>query len=58
MFSRRASTNLKLNIAKARETRMVEQAASVRRTRRAGSHITHVRPGTVALFSPFLRSRR
>ncbi len=58
MFSRRASTNLKLNIAKARETRMVEQATSVRRTRRAGSHIIYVRPGTVALFSPLLRNRR
>jgi hypothetical protein len=58
MFSRQATANLKLNIAKARETRMVEQAASVRRMRRAGSQITHVRPGTVALFSPLLRSRR
>ena len=57
MFARQATTTMKLNLAKARETRMMEQAASVHRLRRAGSQITHVRPGTVALFSPLLRKR-
>jgi hypothetical protein len=57
MFARHATAAMKLNLAKARETRMMEQAASVRRLRRAGSQITHVRPGTVALFSPLLRTR-
>jgi len=54
MFPRQATANMKLNLAKARETRILEQAATVRRLKRAGSQITHVRPGTVALFSPLL----
>ena len=57
MFPRQAIANMKLNLAKARETRILEQAARVRRLKRAGSQITHVRPGTVALFSPLLRKQ-
>ena len=57
MFPRQAAAKLRLNLAKARETRILEQAATVRRLKRAGSQITHVRPGTVALFSPLLRIR-
>ena len=57
MFTRQATANMKLNLAKARETRVNEQAASVRRLKRAGSQVTHVRPGTMALFSPLLRKR-
>ena len=57
MFPRQATATMKHNLAKARESRMLEQAATVSRLQRAGSQITHVRPGTVALFSPLLRSR-
>ena len=57
MFPRPATATMKRNLAKARESRVLEQAATVGRLRRAGSQITHVRPGTVALFSPLLRSR-
>ena len=57
MFPRQATASMKRNLAKARESRMLEQAATVSRLQRAGSQITHVRPGTVALFSPLLRSR-
>ena len=57
MFPRQATATMKRNLAKARESRMLEQAATVSRLQRAGSQITHVRPGTVALFSPLLRSR-
>ena len=57
MFPRPATATMKRNLAKARESRVLEQAATVSRLRRAGSQITHVRPGTVALFSPLLRSR-
>jgi len=57
MFPRQATATMKRNLAKAREARVLEQAATVSRLRRVGSQITHVRPGTVALFSPLLRSR-
>ena len=57
MYERQATATMKRNLAKARESRALEQAATVSRLRRAGSQITHVRPGTVALFSPLLRSR-
>ena len=57
MFPRQATANMKRNLAKARESRVLEQAATVSRLQRAGSQITHVHPGTVALFSPLLRPR-
>ena len=57
MFPRPATATMKRNLAKAREARVLEQTATVSRLRRAGSQITHVRPGTVALFSPLLKSR-
>ena len=57
MFPRQATATIKRNLAKARESRVLEQAATVSRLRSAGSQITHVRPGTVALFSPLLSSR-
>ena len=57
MFPRQATATMKRKLDKARESRVLEQAATVSRLRRAGSQITHVRPGTVALFSPLLSSR-
>ncbi len=57
MLPRQDTATMKRNLAKARASRALEQAATVSRLRRAGSQITHVRPGTVALFNPLLRSR-
>jgi len=57
MFPRQAIATMKRKLDEARESRVLEQAATVSRLRRAGSQITHVRPGTVALFSPLLSSR-
>ena len=57
MFPRQATATMKRKLDKVRESRVLEQAATVSRLRRAGSQITHVRPGTVALFSPLLSSR-
>ena len=57
IFPRQATATMKRKLDKARELRVLEQAATVSRLRRAGSQITHVRPGTVALFSPLLSSR-
>ena len=57
MFPRQATANMTRNLAKAREARVLEQAATVIRLKRVGSQIADVGPGTVALFSPLLRSR-
>ena len=58
MFPRQATATMKRNLAKARESRVLEQAATVSRLQRASSQITHVRPGTVALFSPLLSIKK
>ena len=57
MFPRQATATMKRKLDEVRESRVLEQAATVSRLPRAGSQITHVRPGTVALFSPLLSSR-
>ena len=57
MFPRQATATMKRKLDEVRESRVLEQAATVSRLPRAGSQITHVRPGTVALLSPLLSSR-
>ena len=57
MFTPLVNPNLQLAIAKARETKLLEEAATARLLKDAGSKIRHLRPGTMALFGALLTKR-
>ena len=57
MFTPMINSNLQLAIAKARETKLREEEATVRLLNDAGSEIRHLRPGTMALFGLLLAKR-
>ena len=57
MIAAKGTPNLRLALTKARDQKLQEQAATVRMLRRAGSHVSHVRPGTLALFGPLMTGR-
>ena len=57
MFTPMANPNLHLALSKARERKLLEQAASVRLLKQAGSHVRRMRPGTLTLFSKLLTKR-
>ena len=57
MFTAMISPELHLALAKARERKLQEQAATTRLLKQAGSKVRHVRPNTIGLFSRLLTSR-
>ena len=57
MFTPMMSPDLQLALAKARERKLQEQAATTRLLKQAGSKIGHVRPNTIGLFNLLLTSR-
>ena len=57
MFTPMSNPNLHLALSKARERKLLEQAAAVRLLKQAGSHVRRMRPGTLALFSMLLTKR-
>ena len=54
MFTPMAIPNLHLALSKAREKKLLEQAATARLLKRAGSDARSVQPGTLRLFSLLL----
>ena len=57
MITAKGSSNLRLALNKARDQKLLEQAATVRLLRRAGSNTNLLRPGTLALFGPLMTGR-
>ena len=57
MFTPMAIPNMHLALSKARERKLLEQAATARLLKQAGSNVRRVRPGTFALFSLLLTKR-
>ena len=57
MIAAKGNPNLRLALAKARDQKLLEQAATVRMLQRAGSSVSHLRPGTLALFGPLMTGR-
>ena len=57
MLTPMANPNLHLALSKARERKLLEEAATVRLLKQAGSHVRRIRPGTLALFSMLLTKR-
>ena len=57
MFTPMISPEMHLALAKAREQKLQEQAATTRLLKQAGSKIRNVRPNTIGLFNLLLTSR-
>ena len=57
MFSPMISPELHLALAKAREQKLKEQAATTLLLKQAGSKVRQVRPNTIGLFNQLLTSR-
>ena len=57
MFTPMVSPELHLALAKAREQKLQEQAATTRLLKRAGSKTRNVRPNTIWLFNLLLTGR-
>ena len=57
MFTPMANPNMHLALSKARERKLLEEAATLRLLKQAGSHVRRMRPGTLALFSMLLTKR-
>ena len=51
MFTPMANPNLHLALSKARERKLLEEAATVRLLKQAGSNLRRIRPGTLTLFA-------
>ena len=57
MFTPMAIPNLHLALFKARERKLLEQTATARLLKQAGSDVRRVRPGTLTLFSLLLNKQ-
>ena len=57
MIAAKGNPSLRLALTKARDQKLQEQAATVRMLQRAGSNVSHLRPGTLALFGPLITAR-
>ena len=57
MLTPMANPNLHLALSKARERKLLEEAATVRLLKQAGSNVRRMRPGTLALVSMLLTKR-
>ena len=57
MIAANGNSNLRLALSKARDQKLLEQAATVRLLKRAGSNTNLIRPGTLALFGPLMTGR-
>ncbi len=57
MFTPMANPNLHLALSKARERKLLEQAATARLLKQAGSDVRRLRPSTLTLFGMLLTKR-